>query len=87
MFQWKDDLVYENNTGILKNHWTKHRLVCAYLAAFFMLISNHDNKIISTVLKIAVSAFDGRCIRTTETPSCYLPAVVVAVSPDSPDAK
>ena len=28
------------NTGNLKNHWTKHRLVCTHLDAFFMLIPN-----------------------------------------------
>ena len=43
MFQWKDDLVHENTTGYLKNHWTKHRLVCTHFDdAFSMLIPNMD---------------------------------------------
>ncbi len=34
------NLVYENITDYLKNHWTKHRLVCTHSDAFFMLIPN-----------------------------------------------
>ncbi len=30
----------ENHTGYLKNHWTKHRLVCIRSYAFSMLIPN-----------------------------------------------
>ncbi len=41
IFQWKRRcLVYQNITGYLKNHWTKHRLVCTYFDAFSMLIPN-----------------------------------------------
>ncbi len=29
-------------TGYLKNHWTKHGLVCTHFVAFFMLIPNMD---------------------------------------------
>ncbi len=29
-----------NTTGFLKNHWTKHRLVCTHFDAFSMLIPN-----------------------------------------------
>ncbi len=29
--------VQENNTGYLKNHWTKHWLVCTHFDAFLML--------------------------------------------------
>ncbi len=32
----------ENITGYLKNHWTKHRLVCIHCDAFFTLIPNID---------------------------------------------
>ena len=34
------NLVHENITGYLKNHWTKHRLVCTHFNAFSMLIPN-----------------------------------------------
>ena len=33
-------LVYENTTGYLKNHWTKHRLACIHFDAFFMLMAS-----------------------------------------------
>ncbi len=33
-------LIYENITGYLKNHWTKHRLVCTHSDAFSMLMPN-----------------------------------------------
>ena len=33
-------LVYENITGYLKNHWTKHRHVCTHFYTFSMLIPN-----------------------------------------------
>ena len=38
-------LVHENTTSYLKNHWTKHRLVCTHFDAFFMLIPNMDMKV------------------------------------------
>ncbi len=31
-------LVYKNITGYLKNHWTRHRLVCTHFDEFSMLI-------------------------------------------------
>ena len=33
-------LVPASVTGYLKNHWTKHRLVCTHFDAFFILIPN-----------------------------------------------
>ncbi len=33
-------LGYESISDHFKNHWTKHRLVCAHFDAFFMLIPN-----------------------------------------------
>ncbi len=33
-------LVSENITSYLKNHWTKHRLICTHFDAFSMLIPN-----------------------------------------------
>ena len=36
--------VYENITGYLKNHWTKHSLICTHFDAFSMLILNMDIK-------------------------------------------
>ena len=37
MFQWKEDIfAYENTIGYLKNHWTKHRLVCIHFDALSM---------------------------------------------------
>ncbi len=36
--------VYVNTTGYLKNHWTKHRLVCTHFDAFSMLIPNMGAK-------------------------------------------
>ncbi len=38
-------LIYDNITGYLKNHWTKHRHVCTHFAAFTMLILNMDMNI------------------------------------------
>ncbi len=38
----REDVVCENITSYLKNHWTKHRLVCNHFDAFSMLISNTD---------------------------------------------
>ena len=35
-------LAYENITDYLKNHWTKHRLVCIHFDAFSMLILDMD---------------------------------------------
>ncbi len=32
--------IYENITGYLKNHWTKHRLVCIYNDEFSMQLSD-----------------------------------------------
>ncbi len=32
--------VDENIAGYLKNHWTKHRLVCTLSDTFFMLMPN-----------------------------------------------
>ncbi len=42
--QEKSGPVCENTTGYLKNHWTKHRLVCTHFNAFSMLILNMDAK-------------------------------------------
>ncbi len=55
-------LVYENITGYLKNHWTKHRLVCIHFDAFSEQIPNMDVKFNNSeffwkqILKIKVFA-------------------------------
>ncbi len=38
-------LVYENITGYLKNHWTKHRLACTHSDQFSKAIPNMTPKL------------------------------------------
>ena len=42
IFHWKEDVLFMIIIGYLKNHWTKHRLVCTHFDAFSMLNPNMD---------------------------------------------
>ncbi len=43
-YQWKDKVIFMKIPQAidLKNHWTKHRLVCTHFDAFCMLNPNMD---------------------------------------------
>ena len=42
VFQWKDNVLFFENTTYLKNQWTKHRLNYTHFDAFSVLIPNID---------------------------------------------
>ncbi len=48
MFEWKEYSLY--TIGYLKNHWTKHRLVCTHVDAFSKMIL----KIMGTLLTFSI---------------------------------
>ncbi len=48
----------QNLIGYLKNHWTKHRLVCTHSNAFFMTIPNmfktfNDSEFLKKIIRIS----------------------------------
>ncbi len=52
MFQMeRRRLVYEDIPGYLKNHWTKHGLVCTHFNAFCMWIPNMSTIFYDSELK------------------------------------